>query len=192
MDEPIDIPALGQLIRQRGIASRPQAIEQVSEVRSDCFVKLPPLSDTYATFALASVVIEWRFRLSYGKIAEFHDFLAKNERFIADSCQKVLAGVHYRGTFMALDGQRAAYATIWGYDSWEAQDQWSKILGNQKSRFYRALRNLRSYWISDPNGTQEHFGAAAGIDLKQGFFAITLDAHSGPEPIRRRSARRRP
>jgi hypothetical protein len=176
VDDQNDIAALGRLIRQRGVPERPQAIEQVSEVRSDAFVKLPQVMEAHAGFTLAAVIIEWRFRLPYEKVGALHDFLVANERFIADGCETTMNGVHYRGTYMALDGQRAAYATIWGYDNWEAQHEWSKVLNDQRSRFYRAVRDLRAYWLSDPNGTQEHFGAAAGIDLRQGFFGLTLDA----------------
>lgn len=188
-----DAEALGRLIRQRGIPEEPRAAEQVSEVRSDCFVDPGKLLEAHAVFTLATVIIQWHFRLAYAKTVEFHNFLAENERFIADGCEKMLSGVHYRGTFMALAGKRAAYTTLWGYDSWNAQNEWSKILGDKKSRFYQAVRDLRSYWASDPDSTQEHFGAAAGIDLtREGFFAITIDADSGtPQPARRAPSARR-
>lgn len=194
MRDPTDVAALGGLIRRRGTPKQPQAIEQVSEVRSDCFLSLPPLTPDQTTAMMSAVNIQWRYAVPYSRVAEFHKFLADNERVITEGCETTLSGVHYRGTYLRLFGARSAYATFWHYDTFDCQKEWQKVLTNKRSNFYRAVRTLRSYWTDDPNSWQEHLGAAAGIDLNQGFFAITLDAASGaPEPPapRRPAARKK-
>ena len=172
-----DPAGLGRMIRQQGLPERPQVIEQISEVRSDCFVGTIAVPAARTAFTLQAVIIQWRYRLTYTKSVQFHRFLTENEQFIAESCRKVMQGVHYQGTYMGLSGQRAAYTTLWGYDTWEAQGEWSKILNDKTSRFYQVVTDLRAYWTSDTDSMQEHFGVAAGIDLtKEGFLAITVDA----------------
>lgn len=175
-EKPIDV---GSLIRRRGLPEPARSAEQVSEVRSDTFMCMVPMPASHTAFAIQAVLIQWRFRLSYTNAVRLHAFLAENEQFIAESCTRVLTGVHYRGTYMGLSGQRAAYTTVWGYDTLEAQGQWSRILDDRSSRFYQVVRDLRGYWTSDKHSTQENFGVAAGIDLtKEAFLAITVDAEA--------------
>ncbi len=174
---PSDPADIGRMIRRQGLPEAPRLDEQRSEVRSDCFVAMVSVPKTHTAFVLAPIFIQWRFRLTYERSVLFHQFLADNEQFIAESCQKVLQGVHYRGTYMGLSGQRAAYTTIWGYDTWEAQNQWTRLHEDRGGNFYRAVRDLRSFWTTDPDSTQEHFGLAAGIDLtREAFLAVTVDA----------------
>lgn len=172
--DPADI---GKMIRRQGMPEPPRAEEQRSEVRSDCFVAMVSTPATHTNFVLQPMIIQWRFRLTYALSVLFHKFLAENEQFIAESCEKALDGVHYRGTYMGLTGQRASYTTLWGYDSWEAQNQWTRLHEDRSSNFYVAVRDLRSFWTTDPDSTQEHFGVAAGIDLtRESFLAVTVDA----------------
>ena len=188
MSDPNDVADVGSLIRQRGAPEAPRSAEQVSEVRSDCFVRMMNVAPSHASFMIQPIFIQWRYRLTYIQATEFHKFLQENEQFIAESCKRVLQGVHYHGTYMGMNGQRALYTTVWGYDNWDAQDEWSKILDDKASRFYVVIRELRAYWTSDSESTQEHFGLAAGIDLeKEGFLALTVDAETAaPHKNRRR------
>jgi hypothetical protein len=169
---------LGALIRRRGLPARPVTEVQVSEIRSDQFLNpLATLEPPYTSVALAPLVTEWRFTVPYSGMTEFHRFLAANDPFIAEGCGKVMSGVRYCGTYLGAVGQRNVYRTVWGYESWDAQREWTKVVEDPASRLYAAVRTLRSYWTADPHSSQEHFAYAAQVNpADHPFLELTIRA----------------
>lgn len=169
---------IGALIRRRGLPERPVAQVQVSEIRSDQFVNpLATQERKVESVGIAALVTEWRFCVPYEKMQGFHDFLAANEAFIAAGCRSVMSGVSYHGTYLGAVGQRNSYRTLWGYASWEANQEWTKVVEDQSSQLFVAVRTLRSYWVQDPHGAQEHFAYAAQVNpAEHPFINLTIQA----------------
>lgn len=166
-----------RLALRRGAPAAPTVAEVTTEIRSNTVIAVPTPEPNTLKYAIGVAIIEWSFRLPHAKIREFNAFLADNEALIAESCEKLMKGVHYRGTYMTTNGERIEFRTYWAYDSKEAHDQWEIGLRNGASNFVKALRHLRAYWISDPNGTHRHFspGALFATDPGGHFFGFTLE-----------------
>jgi hypothetical protein len=166
-----------RLALRRGAPAAPTVTELVTEVRSNSIIAMPSPPPVPLDYIIGHMVIEWAFRLPLSKVREFNAFLADNEALIAQSCEKLMQGVHYRGTYMTTHGERLEYRTYWAYDSHEAHKQWEIGLRDPGSNFVTALRRLRSYWISDPDGVHRHFAPAAlfAADPGGAFFKFTLE-----------------
>jgi hypothetical protein len=166
-----------RLVLRRGTPPPPVITATQTEIRSNGIIALPPPPAVPLDYIIGHLVIEWAFRLPLSKIREFNAFLADNEALIAQSCEKLMKGVHYRGTYMTTHGERLEYRTYWAYDSHEAHSQWEVGLRDPGSNFGAALRRLRSYWISDPNGSHRHFspGALFGAEAGGAFHQFTLE-----------------
>jgi len=166
-----------RLLLRRGTPAAPAITEVSTEVRSNTVIAIPTPEPDTLKYAIGAMIIEWSFRLPHAKIREFNVFLADNEALIAASCEKLMKGVHYRGTYMTTNGERIEFRTYWAYDSQDAHDQWEIGLRNGASNFVKALRRLRSYWISDPNGSHRHFAPGASFAKDPGghFFGFTLE-----------------
>jgi hypothetical protein len=179
-----------RLTLRRGMPAPPAVAEVTTEIRSNTVIAVPTPEPNTLKFAIGVAIIEWSFRLPHHKIREFNAFLADNEALIAESCEKLMQGVHYRGTYMTTNGERVEFRTYWAYDSQEAHNQWETGLRNGGSNFVKALRRLRAYWISDPDGTHRHFspGALFAKDPGGHFFGFTLetaeDMAGGRDPAR--------
>jgi hypothetical protein len=166
-----------RLLLRRGTPAAPAIAAVPTEVRSNDVIAIPTPDPDTLKYAIGVMIIEWSFRLPHAKIREFNAFLADNEALIAESCEKLMKGVHYRGTYMTTNGERIEFRTYWAYDSQDAHDQWEIGLRNRASNFVKALRRLRSYWISDPDGTHRHFspGALFAKDPGGHFLGFTLE-----------------
>jgi hypothetical protein len=174
-----DAAAIGALLRRRGLPQSPVVGAPVTEVRSDSFLgSIPTLDGEGHATALGALVLEWQFRLPYEKLPEFLSFLSDNETFISDACSKAMKGVNYYGTYMGAAGQRASFRTIWGYSSWDAHQEWSKVVaGGDNARLHELVTQLRTYWLSDPDSSQEHLAYAANVDISaHPFLSITVEA----------------
>jgi hypothetical protein len=187
-----------RLALRRGIPAAPAIAEVTTEVRTNGVIMVPTPGPDELKYVIGTVVIEWAFRVPYPKIRGFNAFLADNEALIAESCRKLMKGVHYRGTYMTTHGERVEYRTFWAYDTHDAQKQWAAALAKPGANFAKALRHLRSYWLGDPNGTHRHFapGALFAKDPGGAFFDFTLDTAEQVEsgalkPLRRRKAARK-
>ena len=166
-----------RLTLRRGVPNAPSAKEVPTEVRSNSFVAIdePPSMDT--KYAVGNVVIEWSFRVPLDQFRAFTSFLANNEAMIAASCERLMRGVHYRGTFLTTGDGRSEFRTYWGYDTSVAEKQWATALADPNSNFVRAMRQLRTYWLQDPNASHRHMalGALLGDDALGPFFKFTLN-----------------
>jgi hypothetical protein len=163
---------------RRGIPAAPTIAEVTTEVRTNGVIMVPPPGPDQLKYVIGTVVIEWTFRVPYHKVREFNAFLADHEALIADACEKLMRGVHYRGTYMTTHSERLEFRTYWAYDSHDAQKQWENALPKASANFSKALRRLRSYWLGDPNGTHRHFAPGALFAKGSGgaVFGLTLDA----------------
>jgi hypothetical protein len=188
-----------RLALRRGIPAAPAIAEVTTEVRTNGVIMVPERRPDEHQHVIGTVVIEWAYRVPYHKIREFNAFLADHEALIAASCEKLMKGVHYRGTYMTTHSERVEYRTFWAYDSHDAQKQWEDALPKGGSNFDRALRRLRSYWLGDPNGTHRHFAPGALFAKNPGgaFFGLTLETAEQMEggrprkpPGRRKTARK--
>ncbi len=174
-----DAPAIGALLRRRGLPERPVVGVPVTEIRSDGFLgKIPTLDGPDHATALGALILEWEYAVEYHALPEFLKFLADNDTFITESCVKLMKGVHYYGTYMGAGGQRASFRTIWGYSSWAAHDEWSTVTATgETARLYELVSQLRTYWLADPAGSQEHLAYAANVDLaSHPFLNMTVAA----------------
>lgn len=186
-----------RLSLRRGRPNAPSAKEVPTEVRSNSFVAIeqPPGVDT--RYAVGNVVIEWSFRVPPAQFRSFVTFLADNEAMIAASCERLMRGVHYRGTFLTTEHGRSEFRTYWAYDAGVSEKQWEAGLADSKSNFVQVVRRLRSYWLQDPNASQRHMTLAALLnDRALGpFFKFTLDTAEemagGSSGGRSRPARKR-
>ena len=162
---------------RRGTLAAPSATEVPTEVRSNSFVSIPPQPPVKLDHAIGNIVIEWSFRVPPARIRSFVSFLADNEALIAASCEKLMKGVHYRGTFLTTDNGRSEFRTYWAYDSHAAELQWEAGLANPQSNFVKAMRRLRSYWLEDLQASHRHMTAGSLLDAKTlgPFFRFTLD-----------------
>jgi hypothetical protein len=170
-----------RLTLRRGVPNAPSAKEVPTEVRSNSFVAIDPPPKVDTTYAVGNVVVEWCFRVPHGQLRTFVAFLADNEAMIAASCERLMKGVHYRGTFMITGDGRSEFRTYWGYDSSVTEKQWEAALADPNSNFVRAVRQLRTYWLQDPNASHRHMalGALLGDAALGPFFKFTLSTAEG-------------
>jgi hypothetical protein len=166
-----------RLLLRRGTPAAPAIAEVSTEVRTNAVIAVPTPAPHEMKHVIGTTVIEWSFRVAHAKIREFNTFLADNEALIAASCEKLMQGVHYRGTYMTTHGERTEYHTYWAYDSQAAEKQWEQGLAKAGTNFTRALRRLRSYWLHDPNASHRHLAPAALFAKNPGspFFDFTLE-----------------
>ncbi|MGH8428829.1 MAG: hypothetical protein ACREUF_00340, partial [Solimonas sp.] len=179
-----------------GVPSSPSANEVQTEVRSNSIISVPTPPDVHLSYAVGHVVIEWSFRVPRAQFRAFVSFLADNEAMIAASCEKLMKGVHYRGTFLVTDLSRGEFRTYWAYDSDTDEKPWEAPLGDGRSNFTKAVQRLRSYWLRDPDATDRHMAAGALLGPKTlgPFFKFTLDTAEaiagGGDPGTPRAARK--
>jgi hypothetical protein len=177
-----------RLTLRRGVPNSPSAKEVPTEVRSNSFVAIdePPSVDT--KYAVGNVVIEWSFRVPPAQFRGFVSFLADNEAMIATSCDRLMKGVRYRGTFLTAEHGRSEFRTYWAYDTSVSENEWEAALADPNSNFVRAVRQLRTYWLQDPNASHRHMtlGALLGDKVLGPFFKFTLNTAEalGGEPSR--------
>ncbi len=176
-----DAAAIGALLRRRGLPAQPVVGIPQSEVRSDNFLgSIPTLEAGSHASALSALLIQWHFNVPYDKMPELIQFVTDNDAFIAEGCKKAMDGVSYFGTYCSAAGDRVSFRTIWGYSSWAAYDEWSKIVataGTPSSRLYDLVSQLRSYSLLDPNCKHEHLAFAGGIDIAaHPFLSLTIAA----------------
>src|SRR5690349_2500988 len=114
------------VIHRRSRAEPPQFAQTIAEIRTDATIPVQPGKPPQ--HALGPLVIEWTYRVPWAKIAQFNQWLAQNEPFIANSCAATMPGVNYLGTYMAIDGSDVHYKTIWSYDSLADIDKWKNAL----------------------------------------------------------------
>ena len=166
-----------RLLLRRGTPAAPAISEVSTEVRTNSVIAIPTPAPDDLKYVIGTTVIEWSYRVPHAKIREFNGFLADNEALIAESCEKLMKGVHYRGTYMTTHGERVEYRTYWAYDSQAAEHQWESGLAKAGANFTKALRRLRTYWIDDPDGTHRHFAPGALFAKNPGgpFFGFTLE-----------------
>lgn len=166
-----------KLALRRGTLAAPSATEVPTEVRSNSFVSIPPQPPMKLDHAIGNIIIEWSFRVPPARVRNFVSFLTDNEALIAVSCEKLMKGVRYRGTFLTTDNGRSEFRTYWAYDSHDAELQWEAGLANPESNFVKAMRVLRSYWLDDPQASHRHMtaGALLGPTTLGPFFRFTLD-----------------
>jgi hypothetical protein len=181
-----------RLTLRRGVPNAPSAKEVPTEVRSNSFVAIDPPAKMDTRYAVGNVVIEWSFRVPPPQFRRFTSFLADNEAMIAASCERLMRGVHYRGTFLTTEHGRSEFRTYWAYDSSVAEKQWEAGLADPGSNFVRAVRQLRTYWLQDPNASHRHMalGALLGDDALGPFFKFTLttaEEMGGSAPSRAKS-----
>jgi hypothetical protein len=187
-----------RLLLRRGMPAAPAITAVPTEVRSNSVIAIPTPGPDELKHVIGTTVIEWSFRVPHAKIREFNTFLADNEALIAESCEKLMKGVHYRGTYMTTNGERTEFRTYWAYDSQDAHDQWEHGLAKAGTNFTRALRRLRSYWLHDPNASHRHLAPAALFAKNPGspFFDFTLETAeqmagtSAPKRSGKRKARK--
>lgn len=181
-----------RLTLRRGVPSSPSATEVETEVRSNSVVRIPTPPDVNLSYAVGNVAIEWSFRVSLSQFRAFVSFLADNEAMIAASCEKLMKGVHYRGTFLVTDFGRGEFRTYWAYDADTDEKPWEAALANGQSNFVEAVRHLRSFWLRDPDATHRHMvaGALLGPNALGPFFKFTLDTAEEIAGGRPRAARK--
>ncbi len=186
-----------RLTLRRGVPNAPSANEVPTEVRSNSFVAIDPPPKVDTKYAVGNVVVEWSFRVPPAQFRGFISFLADNEAMIAASCERLMKGVHYRGTFLTTEHGRSEFRTYWAYDTSVTEKQWEAALADPNSNFVRAVRQLRTYWLRDPNASHRHMalGALLGDDALGPFFKFTLTtaeemAGSAPSGARSGAARK--
>jgi hypothetical protein len=180
-----------ELLRRHGVTQQPSVQAFVSEVRSDDVPIYPPPVPLQAGAVLGGIVVIWQFCLPHADVQEFHDFLRKSENFVGVGLAKLTAGTAYRGTYMVLAGDEACcspmatgacYRVIWTYESLDAMAKaWGLVIKDRKSNLYKAIVQLRSYWLRDPQRSEARIAPAGNFfdpanDAGDAFAKLTLDA----------------
>jgi hypothetical protein len=172
------------IVRQRGTPQSPKVDPLNSEIRSCLVVACPPPVEPGTDGLLGGMVVIWEFCLPYIDVQAFHDFLRTAEHDIRDSA--ATKGAFYHGTYMEYGPSEPRYRTIWAYESMEAMcavwsDSPTGLLGTKSSTFYSIMKQLRSYWLRDPNRREArwvpsrvYFDPTA--DHGDAFAKLTLDA----------------
>jgi hypothetical protein len=183
---------LEHLVRRHGVPQAPKVDPLESEVRSCIVASHPRPVKGDQEGVLGGIVEMSEFSLPLGDVQEFHEFLRQNEKYVTDSLNKAAPGALYLGTYMLYGPGNPHYRTVWAYESLEVMGKaWSKALQNRSSNFYKAVRQLRAYWLRDPERTEARWVPARFYfnleeDLGDAFAKLTLDAD------KLNSARRRP
>jgi hypothetical protein len=190
--------SLGELVRRHGVPQSPKVDILVSEVRSCLVATSPPPVKPEPDGILGGMVVMWEFSIPLSNVQDFHDFLRQNETFISTSIGKLTkSAASYRGTYMQYAPGDPRYRTIWAYESLEAMGKaWSDALRNRNSNFYKAVRQLRAFWLCDPLRSEARWVPGRYFydrdkDFGDAFAKLTLDAlNSSPTPpIRAKTAR---
>jgi hypothetical protein len=180
------------LVRRRGIPPKPTVDVLASEIRSCLVAGCPPLVEPEPDGLLGGIVVMWEYSLPLGDVQEFHKFLKKEEVYITESVKKL--GAYYRGTYMLYGPGDPRYRTIWAYKSLEIMCKvWSPAHLKTASNLYKVLRQLRAFWLRDPNRSEARWVPARHAfdpdhDHGDGFAKLTLEAfklHSARRPARR-------
>ena len=117
-----------KVIERQGAVRAPSVDAVEPEVRTDSSLPVTPgsgatgLDETIkAGAALGVYVVEWGYDVPEAKWKEFHDWLNKNERSLAQAAQKANSGVVYKGTVVAVFGPShrpdGRYRTFWALSS---------------------------------------------------------------------------
>jgi hypothetical protein len=171
--------SLEEIVRSLGAPPPPTVDAMVPEVRS-CMHIIPPA--LAPNDLLGGFVIMWDFTLSLSDVQSFHDFLRKEEKYIADSLKKLAGHPVYRGTYMLQGPGDPRYRTIWGYESAASMAKlWSTALRVKTSHLYRAVVTLRGFWLLDPQRSDTRWAPANFFfdpkeDHGDAFAKLTLDA----------------
>ena len=127
-----------RIIERQGAVRAPSVNAVEPEVRTDSSLPVTPgsgatnLGETIKVGAALGVyVVEWGYDVPEASWPNFHDWLNKNERKLAEAAQKAKSGVVYRGTVVAVFGpsQRAdgRYRTFWALKSLQSVEHfWTK------------------------------------------------------------------
>jgi len=173
---------LEQIVRRHGLPQAPSVDPLQSEVRSCLVASHPRPVEDGIDGLLGGVVVMSEFSLPFSEIQGLHDFLRKNEAYIAESLKKIAKGALYRGTYMLYGAGQPRYRTVWSYDSIEMMGEvWSKALSDEGSNLYKAVRQLRAYWLRDPDRTEARWVPAylffdPKTDNGDAFAKLTIDA----------------
>ena len=180
-----------ELLRRHGVTQQPSVEAFVSEVRSDDVPIYPPPVPPQPDGILGGIVVIWEFCLIPADVPEFHAFLRKSENFIGAGIRKLTAGANYRGTYLVLAGDEACcrpgavgvcYRVIWTYESQEAMAKaWTVVITDKKSNLYKAMIQLRSFWLRDPQRSEARVAPAGSFfdpakDAGDAFAKLTFDA----------------
>jgi len=174
--------SLEDIIRQRGAPARPSVDAFVAEVRSCMVAPMPKPTPKKPDGLLGGILVMWEWSLPYSEADEFHEFIRKNENYITDSIKNMAKGAYYRGTYLHYGPGEPRYRTIWAYESPEVMAKvWTKALRDKNSNFYKAVRQLRTFWLMDPNRDEARWVPSihafdADEDNGDAFARLTLDA----------------
>jgi hypothetical protein len=176
------------LARRHGTPQPPKVDLLNSEVRTCMVVAWPPPVEPGTDGLLGGIVVIWEFSLPYADVQAFHDFLRSAEHDIRDSV--ATRGVRYHGTYMEYAPGEPRYRTIWAYESMETMgsawgDNENGLLSKKDSPFYNILKQLRAFWLRDPNRSEARWVPARmyfdpNADHGDAFAKLTLDAAVNP------------
>ncbi len=190
---------VAELVRRQGVPQGAQVDPLVSEIRSCLVSSGPPSVRPEPAGLLGGFLVTWEFMLPIGDVQAFHDFLRANETYIGASLGSFVKSVGrsahacYHGTYSSLSPGETKYWTIWAYDSPETMHRvWSAVIRDRNSKFYRTVRQLRAFWLRDPNRRDRRHGPARVFfdpksDGGDAFGKLTLDAEVLNARARRRS-----
>jgi hypothetical protein len=173
---------LEEIVRSQGAPQPPRVDVLASEVRSCLVAACPPDLPPGNPDLLGGVVVIWEFTLQLTEVEAFHDFLRKQERYIAESLSKLDPDATYRGTYMQYAPGDPSYRTVWAYKSLETMCHvWEKAHKSKTSNFYKAAAQLRSYWLRDPDRREARWVPGRLYfdpehDIGDGFAKLTLEA----------------
>jgi hypothetical protein len=174
---------LEDLIRRQGMPQTARIETLVPEVRSCIVATRMKATAPRSEATLGGLVVIWEYSLPLSEARGFHNNLRRDEEYIAASLKKLGKSNPYSGTYMLYGPGNPTYRTIWRYESLEAMDAlWRTALGDKSSRLYVALRQLRSYWLRDPQRAEARWVPASGYlhdedkDGGDAFAKLTLDA----------------
>lgn len=115
---------------------------------------------------LAVATVKWVFDVAAHRVQDFHEWLSRNEEYLAKELADAAIGVGYAGTFGVVDpasGYDAVrrYRTYWTFDSAAALEAWNPDADTSDAPHIQRANEIAAFWMEDRGSWEEIYIPAA-------------------------------